>query len=51
MADMTARDREVTRMFSLYKPSLFLASFRYVQERAYKTEKLRGYLKRQLKES
>jgi thioredoxin-related protein len=51
MADLAPRDREVSRMFSLFKPALFLASFRYVQERAYKTEKLRGYLKRQLKES
>jgi thioredoxin-related protein len=48
MADQAPREREVLRMFSLYKPDLFLASFRFVHERAYETEKLRGYLKRQL---
>jgi thioredoxin-related protein len=51
MATLAPREREVSRMFSLFKPGLFLASFRYVQERAYETEKLRGYLKRQLKNS
>ena len=51
MTDQEPREREVSRMFSLYKQSLFLASFRYVHERAYETEKLRSYLKRQLKGS
>jgi thioredoxin-related protein len=51
MTGLAPREREVSRMFSLFKPALFLASFRYVHERAYETEDLRGYLKRQLKES
>ena len=51
LADMAPRDREVTRMFNLFKPELFLATFRYVHERAYETEKLRSYLKRQTKGS
>jgi thioredoxin-related protein len=51
MAEMEPRQREVSRMFNLVKPELFLASFRYVHERAYETEKLRSYLKRQLKDS
>ncbi len=51
MADLEPRQREATRMFNLFKPALFLATFRYVQERAYETEKLRSYLKRQLKDS
>lgn len=49
MAGLEPRKRESVRMFNLFKPELFLATFRYVQERAYKTEKLRAYLKRQLK--
>lgn len=51
MSDLKPREREVVRMFNLFKPALFIATFRYVQERAYETEKLRSYLKRQLKES
>jgi thioredoxin-related protein len=51
MPGLEPREREVTRMFNLFKPELFLATFRYVQERAYETEKLRSYLKRQLKDS
>jgi thioredoxin-related protein len=51
MADLKPRKREVVRMFNLFKPALFIATFRYVQERAYETEKLRSYLKRQLKGS
>lgn len=51
LADMAPRDREVTRMFNLFKPELFLGTFRYVHERAYKTEKLRSYLKRQQEDS
>lgn len=51
LADLAPRDREVTRMFNLFKPELFLATFRYVHERAYETEKLRSYLKRQVKGS
>lgn len=51
MPDLEPRKREAIRMFNLFRPDLFLATFRYVQERAYETEKLRSYLKRQLKES
>lgn len=51
MPDLKPREREVARMFNLFKPQLFLATFRYVQERAYKTENLRSYLKRSLKDS
>ena len=51
MPDLEPRKREAARMFNLFKPELFLATFRYVQERAYETEKLRSYLKRQLKGS
>ena len=51
MAGLKPREREVSRMFNLFKPALFLATFRYVQERAYETEKLRAYLKRQLERS
>ena len=51
MADLEPRQREAIRMFNLFKPALFLATFRYVHERAYETEKLRSYLKRQLKDS
>ena len=51
MADLKPREREVSRMFNLFKPALFLATFRYVQERAYETENLRNYLKRTLKGS
>lgn len=49
MADLEPRAREVVRMYNLFKPELFLATFRYVHERAYENEKLRSYLKRQLK--
>lgn len=51
MADQEPREREVSRMFNLFKQELFLATFRYVQERAYESEKLRSYLKRTLKGS
>ena len=51
MADLKPREREVSRMFNLFKPALFLATFRYVQERAYEAENLRNYLKRTLKGS
>ena len=51
MADLEPRKREATRMFNLFKPALFLATFRYVHERAYETENLRSYLKRQLEDS
>lgn len=51
MASQEPREREVSRMFNLFKPALFLATFRYVQERAYETENLRNYLKRTLKGS
>ncbi len=51
MPELEPREREVTRMFNLFKPELFLGTFRYVQERAYETEKLRIYLKRQLNDS
>lgn len=49
MAALEPRDREVSRMFNLFKPELFLATFQYVHEKAYETENLRSYLKRQLK--
>lgn len=51
MAGLKPRKREVARMFNLFKPELFLATFGYVHERAYETENLRGYLKRKLKGS
>jgi len=51
MPGLEPRKREVTRMFNLFRPELFLATFRYVHERAYETENLRAYLKRRLKES
>lgn len=51
LADLEPRKREVTRMFNLFKPELFLATFRYVRESAYENEDLRSYLKRQLKGS
>jgi thioredoxin-related protein len=35
LAQLEPRKREVTRMFNLFKPALFLATFRYVKERAY----------------
>lgn len=40
------KDREVARMPGYFRPPHFLAMFRYVHERAYETEKFRGYLKR-----
>lgn len=48
MSSLAPREREVVRMFNLFKQELFLATFRYVREKAYETEKLRSYLKRQL---
>lgn len=51
LAKLEPPKREVSRMFSLFKPTLFLATFRYVKDRAYEKEDLRSYLKRQLKGS
>jgi len=49
LADNPAGEREVARLPGYFRPPHFLAMFRYVHEEAYKQEKFRSYLKRQLK--
>lgn len=49
LGDKPAAEREVARLPGYFRPPHFLAMFRYVREQAYRTEKFRSYLKRQLK--
>jgi len=49
LGDKPVSDREVARLPGYFRPPHFLAMFRYVHEEAYRQEKFRSYLKRQLK--